>query len=110
MGLAHLHVGANGGIQKSLGRPRKITTGMENQPMEFVCGIGGNEGNKEGSGIRELVMAKQRRQESKKRRERVVRWGRERGNMFLSPFEEREENTGLRTQSFRGENGGYQGR
>lgn len=78
--------------------------------MEVVLAIRGNEGNKEGFGIGELIMAEERGQESKKRSERIIGRGGEGGNVFLSPFEEGEENRGTRIQNPGGEDRANEGR
>lgn len=95
MRLATLDVGANGSVVKGFGWCGEVRRRVEDRTVEDVLGIGGNEGDKEGLSVGELVVRKERREESKKGGEGVAGVNDGGGEVGLGPLEKGEEGGGV---------------
>lgn len=61
--FSRLNIGTNGSIKKGFGRSWKSSVWMEEGLVEMVLPIRGNKRDKEGFGIRKLLVAEERRKE-----------------------------------------------
>lgn len=85
-----LNVGANGSVEKRSGGPGEHASRMEDEAVELVLAIGGDEGDEEGLGVGELVV----REEGWKDEEDGVRGVSEGRRVGLEELEEGEESVG----------------
>jgi hypothetical protein len=59
VGLLPLNVGANGSVEKRSAWPGENAGRMEDEAVELVLAIGGDEGDEEGLGVGELVVGEE---------------------------------------------------
>lgn len=90
MGLLPLNIGANGSVEKRSGEPGERASGVEDEAVELVLAIGGDEGDEEGLGVGELVV----REEGGEEEEEGVRGVSEGRRVGLEEPEEGEEGVG----------------
>lgn len=90
VGLLPLNIGANGSVEKRSGGPGERASGVEDEAVELVLAIGGDEGDDEGLGVGELAVRKEGGEEE----EEGVRGGSEGRRVGLEEPEEGEEGVG----------------
>lgn len=100
VGLTGLDVSPDGGIKQGFGESGKSAIVAKKGRVKGVVVIRGNEGEKKGLGVGELVVAEETREESE---EREGSTGDSRGGVGLKPLEEGEEGGGTRCERSGGE-------
>lgn len=89
--LADVEVGADGGVEEGLGAAGDGGVGAEEEAVEAVVVIGGDEIDEEGFGIGEFVVGEERGEEG----EEGARGLGEEGEVGVGPVEEGEECGGV---------------
>ena len=87
VGLLGLDIGADGGVKKGFGGFGNEARRVEEEAVELVVAVGGDEGDEEGLGVGEFLVGEEGREE----REEGMGRGSEGRRAGLDEFEEGEE-------------------